>query len=66
MPSRVAEMTSYDPQYPWAPLNLKREYSTLCIEKRIKAFRGKQVLCKNDEKDVVVGTCDLDEPVCRD
>jgi len=59
-------MTSYDSQYPWASLSLKRECTSLCTAKRIKAFRESHALCKDDEKDVVVGICELDEPVCRD
>jgi len=27
---------------------------------------SRQALCKNDEKDMVVGTCELDELECRD
>jgi len=60
------EMTSYDSQYPWASLSLKRECTNLCTTKRIKAFRDGQALCKDDEKDVIEGICELDEPVCRD
>ena len=59
-------MTSYDSQYPWASLSLKRECTSLCTTKRIKAFRENHALCKDDEKDVVVRVCELDEPVCRD
>jgi len=60
------EMTSYDHQYSWAPMNLKREYTGLGTEKRIREFRSRQALCRSDEKDVIVGYCELDEPVCRD
>jgi len=59
-------MTSYDTQYPWASLALKRETSGFCSERRIRFFRDKQALCKGDENDVNVGLCELDEPVCRD
>ena len=38
----------------------------MCTEKRIKVFRGRQAWCKNDEKNVEVGTCELDELVCKD
>jgi len=61
-----SRMTSYDSQYPWAPLNLKRECTGFCTERRIQTLREKQALCKDDENDVVVGLCELDEPVCRD
>jgi len=60
------DMTSHDSQYPWASLNLKRECTGFCSEKRIRTFRSKQALCKDDEKDVLVGICELDEHVCRD
>jgi len=62
----AVEMTSYDPQYPWASLSLKRECTSFCTERRIKTFRNRQALYKDDEKNVEVGTCELDEPVCRD
>ena len=62
----MTKMTSYDIQYPWAPLDLKQECTGFCTEKRVQAFREKQALCKEDENDVIVGVCELDEPVCRD
>ena len=54
-----SRMTSYDSQYPWAPLNLKRECTGFCTERRIQTLGEKQALCKDDENDVVVGLCEL-------
>jgi len=47
-------------------MDLKREFTTLYTEKKIKAFRRKQASCKHDERDVLVGPYEIDEPVCRD
>jgi len=33
---------------------------------RIRAFRRHQTLCKSNETDVAVTTCDSDKPICRD
>lgn len=62
----LTKMTAYDSQYPWASLKLRRETTSLSSERKIKLFRERRALCKNEESDVVIGTCELDEPICRD
>jgi len=58
-------LTLYNPYFSWASLNPKRELTSMTTDKKIKAFRCNQTLCKHDEKSAIVGTYKLDL-LCQD
>lgn len=55
-----------DPLYPWATLTLRREVSSMTTLTRVRAFRHHKTLFKSNDTSVVVATCDVEEPICRD